>query len=952
MCRKKLMAKRLCSCIKNFDIQYAKISEDYVTADVERHLRKIGEECNLLIEKIKIKKSHFLFSELDEFKRNFKIKIQEIETKNQKFLQAEINRFSETFAESSKEYISYQKECILQKLCQEVLERTRVVQLNPSWSVSAQWKELENKKSYFHKWIETVNEDFLRRESLLHQDFFSNVDGKSLDAQQKVAVICDEDRVLVLAGAGSGKTLTISAKVKYLCEYKNILPEDILLISFTRKSAEEMTQRIHDKLGISVEAKTFHKLGLDIIKSSHGCCPKVFDDLSGFIQDLFEKELLNYPDFIGMLMDFFAYYLDLPKDASEYSSLGELYEAEKVLDLETLKSKYEKSKYINEQSNQRKAEIKTLKGERVKSLQETNIANFLFLNGIEYEYEKEYPFKEGDPMRKSYQPDFYLSEYDIYLEHFGINQFNRTPQLSKVEEEKYLEGIEWKRNVHKQYATKLIETYSYYFSEGVWREQLSNALKNMGVAFKTPDFIDIYKTIYAKKNEKYFSEFIKLCCTFVNLFKSGGYELNDLDKMMQASHLLGKKDESERDTLFLSIIKMIIEQYQNYLTDKQQIDLSDMINQASKELETGFEFHRYKYIIVDEYQDISKARFRLLKAIATFGNSKIFCVGDDWQSIYRFAGSDISLFINFEKYFGYTKVLRIEKTYRNSQELIDCASEFIVQNPLQLKKSLRSDTHLDYPLVFWGCDGQSSNALEKIVDKIIQDFGPAKSILFLGRTNFDDYWLKNDFNFQVGNRGRVVYLKSPATPMQFLSVHKSKGLEADNVVLLNFKNDKLGFPNQIADDQVMKYVLNDSENFPYAEERRLFYVAITRTKNRAFILTDSKNSSPFLKDFKRFENSKNVHFHSLKIQSDSNVVNCPKCKTGILHKVSANGNIFIGCSNFPRCDYTTKETSVLVNPIKCSNCGGFLIKRKAKERNFWFLGCTNYPRCPFTSNLN
>ena len=799
--------------------------------------------------------------------------------------------------------------------------------------------------------IENHNAQFVQSEIAAHDNFLSDIDGKSLDTQQRTVVVTDEDNVLVLAGAGSGKTLTIAAKVKYLCQIKNINPRDILLISFTNKSAEEMTERIQSKLGIPVEASTFHKLGLNIIKESLQYRPKVFDDLNSFVHGLFEGDLLQHPDFVQSLTEYFAFYLDIPEDMSAKQSLGELYEKEKSLDLETLKSKYDKEKYIDTIKDERKEELKTLRDERVKSLEEIKIANFLFTQGVEYEYERDYPFESADPQRKNYQPDFYLPEYDIYLEHFGITRDNTVPWLSPVEEKKYLDGIEWKRQFHQQNGTKLIETYSYYASEGILFEQLERILKENAIPLQPRDFNDIFEIIYSKKSNKYFSDFISLCCTFISLFKARSYDMEELDRMILACSQQDNKFIAARNRIFLSIVKYVLSQYQQYLEETKSIDFSDMINLATKQVENGCEIYNYKYIIVDEYQDISLARFRLLKSILNRTKARFLCVGDDWQSIYRFAGSDIALFTKFEDYLGFTKLLKIEKTYRNSQQLIDEASHFVTKNPNQLQKSLTSDKALRYPLVFWGIDSNFSEVLNLVLKKIIMDFGADKSILLLGRTNYDRKLLEGSglFLFRREQRAeKIVYRESLQTPISFLSVHKSKGLEADNVVLLNFTNDRLGFPNQIADDKVLDFVLTDGCTFPFEEERRLFYVAITRTKNRTFILTENKNPSVFFKEFKQ---SDAVCFVSIKSAEDKGQTKCPRCKTGDLLKVSKNGKTFVGCSNFPRCDYTINDSSVLANPKKCPSCGSFLVKRRGKN-NHWFVGCSNYPYCTHTEQLN
>lgn len=544
------------------------------------------------------------------------------------------------------------------------------------------------------------------------------------------------------------------------------------------------------------------------------------------------------------------------------------------------------------------------------------------------------------------------TEGQLYsLEHFGITRDNTVPWLSPVEEKKYLDGIEWKRQFHQQNGTKLIETYSYYVSEGILFEQLERILKENAIPLQPRDFNDIFEIIYSKKSNKYFSDFISLCCTFISLFKARSYDMEELDRMILACSQQDNKFIAARNRIFLSIVKYVLSQYQQYLEETKSIDFSDMINLATKQVENGCEIYNYKYIIVDEYQDISLARFRLLKSILNRTKARFLCVGNDWQSIYRFAGSDIALFTKFEDYLGFTKLLKIEKTYRNSQQLIDEASHFVTKNPNQLQKSLTSDKALRYPLVFWGIDSNFSEVLNLVLKKIIMDFGADKSILLLGRTNYDRKLLEDSglFLFRREQRAeKIVYRESPQTPISFLSVHKSKGLEADNVVLLNFTNDRLGFPNQIADDKVLDFVLTDGCTFPFEEERRLFYVAITRTKNRTFILTENKNPSVFFKEFKQ---SDAVCFVSIKSAEDKGQTKCPRCKTGDLLKVSKNGKTFVGCSNFPRCDYTINDSSVLANPKKCPSCGGFLVKRRGKS-NHWFVGCSNYPYCTHTEQLN
>ena len=471
-----------------------------------------------------------------------------------------------------------------------------------------------NKTLYILENINTVfsqaNKTFTQNELQKYDSLFSNIDGKSLDQQQREAVINDEDRILLLAGAGSGKTLTIAAKVKYLCETKDVNPADILLISFTKKAAEEMSERIQKILNYPVIATTFHKLGLDIIKQALGKRPDVFEEsaLSQFVHDFFENKISFHQDIIENLVEYFAYYLEIPNNIDDFDTLGDLYEAEKSADLETLKSKYDQEKYIHEKELEKKQNLTTLNNEKVKSLEEIKIANFLFMNGIKYEYEKTYPFESDDPLRKAYKPDFYLCDYDIYLEHFGINKNGRTPQYTPIEEKKYLEGMQWKREVHQKNQTKLIETYSYYSSEGILLKKLKEILVENGVQFKPRDPLDIFNTVYASKSNKYFPEFIKLCCTFIALFKSNNYQIPQIDIWLDYAE--EKNDFFKRRTcIFLEIIKVILQEYQNHLSENNAIDFADMINLATEKVNNNHNIHPYKYVIVDEYQDVSKSRF-------------------------------------------------------------------------------------------------------------------------------------------------------------------------------------------------------------------------------------------------------------------------------------------------------------------------------------------------------
>lgn len=790
--------------------------------------------------------------------------------------------------------------------------------------------------------VQRWNKHFVDDELVNSKVLFDNIDGKSLDQQQRMAVVVDEDNNLVLAGAGSGKTLTVAAKVKYLVEKKNIKPEEILLISFTRKAANEMQERINQKLNIGVEAKTFHKLGLEIITQANKQRPDVNEELDKVVQSYFKDKISNNADELKNLIEFFGVYFNIPVNMRDFDNLGEVYDQSKGIDLETIKHK------ISQKTNDLKLKKETINGETVKSLDEVVIANFLYLNGVDYTYEKEYPYDTKDPYRKKYRPDFYLNDYDIYLEHFGITEDYKTPWLSPVEEQKYIDGITWKRQIHNENGTKLIETYSYYNKNGRLLIELEKLLKQNNVKFKKVDYSTIFDTLYRDQSDKYFKEFNKLICSFISLFKSRGLCIDDFEKLKEQA--IDKNIFMQNRTIiFLSIVKPIFSHYQDYLKNLEQIDFNDMINEATNLITNRKVGFKLKYIIVDEYQDISVSRYKLIKEIRDLSNTRVMVVGDDWQSIYRFTGSDIDLFTNFINYFGHSELLKIEKTYRNSQELIDIAGNFIMKNPKQLNKQLISDKHHSNPVHIYRFGDKIESAMTQAIEEIVYHFGETSEIMLLGRNNFDiDVFEKSEM-FEIKKRSKEVNLickKYPELKINFLTVHRSKGLEADNVIVINLRNMLVGFPNKISDDPLLSLVLTDKDDFSYAEERRLFYVAITRTKNITYLLAPIFDESIFVDEIQYYKNISNI------LDTDGSTIqdnpNCPKCQKGylVLRENSASHNKFLGCSNFPLCDETINDIEILDNQIICRLCGGYMVKRKGRYGLFY--GCTNFPYCKNT----
>jgi DNA helicase IV len=794
--------------------------------------------------------------------------------------------------------------------------------------------------SDFDNYIVRYNQNYVQAQKEKLRQYFDNIEGKKLDDQQRTALITDEYSNLIIAGAGSGKTLTILGKVQYLIEQKNISPNNILLLSFTKKTVEELNERLR-KIKLGTEATTFHKLGYDIIKKYHTDIPAVTNEntLSGVIKEYLHKDIFNDLEALHTYIQYVGCYMNIPEEYDNYNSFGEKLDTEKGIDFQTLKSKCDPLNIVS------KSNLDTIKGERVKSVEELIIANFLYLNGIEYDYEKPYPY--GQTM---YRPDFFLKDYDMYLEHFGVDEHNRAKWLTPFNEQKYVEDMQFKRETHKTHNTKLLETYSYYNRDKILLQKLREILEAENITFKPRDAENIYKKV--SDNDKNFGkEIIKLIESFINLSKSRRLDHSSLIILFSDRTKIKNDFMFERQKMFLQFVIPILEKYDNILKERNEIDFNDMINKATDVLIGNRPIYTYQYIIIDEYQDISLARFNLIKEIRDLSEARMVCVGDDWQSIYRFAGSDISLFSNFDKYVGKYEQLLIEQTYRNSQLLIDITSKFIQKNPKQISKNPKSKKEpFEDPVKF------VHHKQEEIEDTFINEIQILvnkyrdKSILVLGRHSFDINDLikltPNSRIKYIENTGKLEVKGFEDIDIKYLTVHKSKGTEADNVIILNLRNYLLGFPNKMTDDPILSVLLSDNEEYRFAEERRLFYVALTRTKNEVVLLIPS--------DVSLFAEELLIDNNYLLTTAEGKLhtTNCPYCKTGklLIRQNSSNGTQFVGCSHYPNCNQTFNNIEILKDKFLCPDCrSGFMTKRTGKYGNF--LGCTNYPKCRNTINL-
>ena len=484
-------------------------------------------------------------------------------------------------------------------------------------------------------------------------NILNNINGYPLDDYQSRVVLSNEKATLVVAGAGSGKSLTIIGKIVYLVKICNINPNDILCISFTNDATINLKNNIKKNYNFDIDIYTFHKLSLSILKSHNIKYTIAKEDLLLDIIELFFNEII--------------------------------------------------------------------------------------------------------PNNKIYQKAL-----------------------------KYILG-------------------------------------------KTP-------------TEKEIVNLKRLITTFINLYKSNNYPITYyLSILKKIKYTLNIKEYIKNKYLILLIFNIHI-MYQEELTKDKSLDFNDMINKTIDVLKNKGLMKKWKYIIVDEYQDTSITKFNLIKNIIDICNAKFLAVGDDFQSIYRFTGCNLHIFLNFTKYFNYSKIMPIINTYRNPQELINIAGKFVMKNKYQQKKNLISSKHLSNPVIIYYSNNKIS-VLKEILNMI-----ESKDIMVLGRNN-KDILKYIDNTYKQDNDIYTYQNKS----FRYLTIHKSKGLESEHVILINVEDNLLGLPTKIKDEKILKYVNNTKDYYPYEEERRLFYVALTRTKNKTYIISPYKNESIFIKEIKKYK---------------------------------------------------------------------------------------------------
>ena len=799
--------------------------------------------------------------------------------------------------------------------------------------------------------VAQANETFIESELAAFSGFFDTVDSKPLTPAQRRSCVVGEDNNLVLAGAGTGKTSTMIGRAGYLLASNRSRPDQLLMLAFAKKAASEMQERQDSCLESwltdgSPTIKTFHALGLGIVGAVEGRRP----DLTPMAEDShkFAKfidaeiaERCDEPEYQDMLVRYCERERFPYRNPFDFNSVQEYYE------------------YV------RANELRTLKGDVVKSFEECVIANFLSANSVNYIYEHPYEIDTSGPDFRQYKPDFFLPDHGVYIEHFALDREGQPP--SHFDQRKYLDGLKWKRALHLKHGTNLVETYSYLKREGLLESLLAESLRAAGVALRPKPNEELLEEL---RKSSVVAEFAVLLSEFLTLFKQSDHDLGALKKAA-ALHI-----DSTRLLLLLELFDPILEAYETELSECKQIDFADMIRKATEHVESGRYESPYRHILVDEFQDISRARARLITALVRQRpESVLFVVGDDWQSIYRFTGSDIAYTRDFQHHFGTTATTPLDLTFRFNDQIGDAASKFVLKNPAQIVKTIQSLSWTPHPAISLIRVVRAEDGLNMAlvaIDKRSSYGGEHKaSVLVLGRYNFVvDKW-------RTPAAKRLIRTLHPSLDVEFMTVHAAKGKEADFVVVLGLGRGKHGFPSEKPTDSVLEFLLPDQEPFPLAEERRLFYVALTRARHRVYLAYNPMEASQFVAELLNEVDVYSVckdEFDSELVCTDIAHVPCPNCGTGALVPRTGTYGAFIACNNFPYCKYrerpcpqcgglmkrngrsrecTTPRCGAVV-PI-CPKCGGSMVERNGPYG--WFWGCINYRRnadffCTQTINIS
>lgn len=723
----------------------------------------------------------------------------------------------------------------------------------------------QNYRSYGFEAELIVRDPFVSLNSLFvnHSETIY-MDLSGLNDQQQYAVISEDKRLLVLAGAGSGKTKTLLQKIIYLIEEKGISPSNILAITFTKNAINEILDRLiisADDSG-EYEKKLFDKrksftdkdkerylqqkkykwIDALTVKTFHGLCYSIlrnhgvneFDNKFKII--LNEKR--NQEDELvkraasETIFQVVHKLLIAECDNTEYLVKLKRYILDYVIDKIHLKQKDatffpKDGKYFT-----------TLDGTKVRSKSEQFIADWFYRRSITFQYEPDlnvidFPF----------HPDFYIPDANLYIEHVSDKSYS-----TKNKEEQFKKG-----NLLLVKTFESMTKDSALFNrtlDKIVKNRLSENYQEVSLNFKE-EFNTYHKDV---------NSFVKQILRIMDMIK---VENMNVDTVLARS----QKDQHERVRNFFELAIPIIKNYVQYCIDKSYLDYNDLILRSNslfqnhKDIANRYR-SKFQYILIDEFQDVNNLQVELIKRFLT-KNTQLFCVGDDWQSIYGFRGSNVRYIVEFEKHFKNAKTVKLSLNYRSVENIVSASNEVIKQNKLKVDKNVQASKKSEHKIIIHSGNTEEENlqfCSDKVKELLKEGVG-SDEILFLYRRNhmFEPYSLK---------------FKKEKIRVEGKTIHASKGLESKVVFIIGLTDGKGGFPDIWLEDRIFQIIKKTNYDLLMEEERRLFYVALTRARDKLFLITQKGNESSFLKEIPGAYTDRITNGIE---QTDNNVILCDSC---------------------------------------------------------------------------
>lgn len=668
----------------------------------------------------------------------------------------------------------------------------------------------------------------------------------ALNEKQAEAVVSEDKRLLVLAGAGSGKTKTLLQKIVYLIEEKGVAPANILAITFAKNAANEMIDRLilsaehtgeyqkilSDKFKSRAEKdaerflyqKKFKWIDNLTVRTFHGFCYSVlrnhganeFDNRFRIIGDEKRNEDEDLSNLIAPETVFEAMHKLLIQACENTDYLLRL----KRYVLDYIVDRIHIDKFRGTYPPNDGKIFTSLNGTKVRSKSEQFIADWLYRHSIRFEYEPKLNVKDF-----TFHPDFYIPDANLYLEHVSDKSY---PTRNKEEQMK-------KGNL------LLVKTYeSMTRDSALFNHTLDKIIRNRLPAGYHQTVTLTYREEFHGYHEDV-KKFIVQVMRITDMMKVENINPQTIRER-------AAKDQHERVRVFYELAIPIVEQYIAYCTDKSYLDFNDLISRTASLFRNHPDIankykSKYKYILVDEFQDVNNLQVDLIKLLLT-DEAQLFCVGDDWQSIYGFRGSNVSYIIDFEKHFANSRVIKLDLNYRSTQHIVGASNEVIRHNKFKIEKAIRSSKQSEHKIVVFAGNTREENIQFVIgeVRKFMDEGMTSEDILFLYRRS---KMYANPYDQQNSYFHR---LRAEGLRVQGKTIHAAKGLEAKVVFILGLTGGEGGFPDIWLEDRIFQTIKKANHDLLLEEERRLFYVAMTRAQEKLYLMTEKGNESSFLNE--------------------------------------------------------------------------------------------------------